>query len=427
MMAGPRKRLGTAMIRKIAIIVLEMLFLVGIAFSQNTSLTATIQDSAGQTWANGTFSVTFFPVPNFPNNYQWQGSKFVPKTYSGTMNGSGTMTVTLPDNNTITPAGTQWSFVLCPNATASCTTVTTPVTGSSEDLSSLFSSRVVPPIIYAAPMPRAYSSSEVTNPPGNQGGQFYQVVDNVPYFWTGSQWIALGGTVSSVGLSMPSIFSCTGSPITGSGTITCTLVSETANTVFAAPNGSSGTPVFRALVAADIPSLPYIPTGGQAGSVANFLTPGTGLSGSAFNGSAAETWTINGTGTGTKVATATAAGTSGNCAQWTSAGDVGDAGNPCLTSSSFSSGNNANGYWVKDPTGRIEQWQQATAISDDTAITFPTAYTTASSISITISPVWPSGDTGYCSIVSSSITTTGFTVHPNNQSSIDCNWIATGY
>lgn len=63
------------------------------------------------------------------------------------------------------------------------------------------------------------------------------------------------GTVTSVGLSLPNIFSISGSPVTSSGTLTGTFVSQTANTIFAAPNGSNGTPTFRALVAADIPEL----------------------------------------------------------------------------------------------------------------------------------------------------------------------------
>jgi hypothetical protein len=63
------------------------------------------------------------------------------------------------------------------------------------------------------------------------------------------------GTVTSVGLSLPSIFSVSGSPVTASGTLTASLASQTAATVFAAPSGSAGTPSFRALVAADIPSL----------------------------------------------------------------------------------------------------------------------------------------------------------------------------
>ncbi|MBS1562362.1 MAG: hypothetical protein JSS89_12215 [Bacteroidetes bacterium] len=64
-----------------------------------------------------------------------------------------------------------------------------------------------------------------------------------------------GGTVTSVALSAPSIFSVTGSPVTGSGTLTFTLASQTANFVFAAPDGIAGAPTFRSLVAADIPSL----------------------------------------------------------------------------------------------------------------------------------------------------------------------------
>lgn len=63
------------------------------------------------------------------------------------------------------------------------------------------------------------------------------------------------GTVTSVGLSLPSIFSVSGSPVTASGTLTGTLASQSANTVFAAPNGASGTPTFRSLVPMDIPNL----------------------------------------------------------------------------------------------------------------------------------------------------------------------------
>jgi hypothetical protein len=65
------------------------------------------------------------------------------------------------------------------------------------------------------------------------------------------------GTVTSVGLSLPGIFSVSGSPVTTSGTLTAALVSQSANTVFAAPDGSAGTPTFRALVSADIPGLPW--------------------------------------------------------------------------------------------------------------------------------------------------------------------------
>lgn len=63
------------------------------------------------------------------------------------------------------------------------------------------------------------------------------------------------GTVTSVALSMPAIFSVSGSPITGSGTLTVTLVNQNANLVFSGPSsGSAAAPTFRSLVTADIPT-----------------------------------------------------------------------------------------------------------------------------------------------------------------------------
>jgi hypothetical protein len=67
-----------------------------------------------------------------------------------------------------------------------------------------------------------------------------------------------GGTVTSVGLSLPAQFTVTGSPVTGSGTLTGAWASQTANLVFASPNGSTGVPTFRSLVTADIPALSYV-------------------------------------------------------------------------------------------------------------------------------------------------------------------------
>ena len=63
------------------------------------------------------------------------------------------------------------------------------------------------------------------------------------------------GSVTSVGLSLPAIFTVTNSPVTSSGTLTGTFNSQTANTVFSAPNGSAGTPTFRSLVIADTTGL----------------------------------------------------------------------------------------------------------------------------------------------------------------------------
>ena len=65
-----------------------------------------------------------------------------------------------------------------------------------------------------------------------------------------------GGTVTSVGLSLPNLFTVTGSPVAASGTLTATLATQAASRVFAGPTtGADAAPTFRALVAEDIPAL----------------------------------------------------------------------------------------------------------------------------------------------------------------------------
>ncbi len=77
------------------------------------------------------------------------------------------------------------------------------------------------------------------------------------------------GTVTSVALTVPSILSVSGSPITTSGTLAVTLATQSANTVFKGPNsGGAATPTFAALVDADIPDTitvsNYLPLAGGA-------------------------------------------------------------------------------------------------------------------------------------------------------------------
>jgi len=82
---------------------------------------------------------------------------------------------------------------------------------------------------------------------------------------------AYTGTVTSVATAgSVSGLTLTGGPITSSGTITLggtlavtpsDFASQTANTFLAAPNGSAGTPSFRAIVAADVPTLNQNTTG----------------------------------------------------------------------------------------------------------------------------------------------------------------------
>lgn len=64
------------------------------------------------------------------------------------------------------------------------------------------------------------------------------------------------GTVTSVALTLPSIFTVSGSPVTSSGTLSASLATQAANYVWAGPiTGADSAPTFRALVAGDIPTL----------------------------------------------------------------------------------------------------------------------------------------------------------------------------
>src|ERR1017187_4709404 len=103
------------------------------------------------------------------------------------------------------------------------------------------------------------------------------------YYWPPTGSSSGSGTVTSVGLTLPNIFSVSGSPVTTTGSLTATLATQAANLVFAGPTtGADAAPTFRLLVAADIPALPYgtgtvtsvsvVSANGFAGTVATATT-----------------------------------------------------------------------------------------------------------------------------------------------------------
>lgn len=91
-------------------------------------------------------------------------------------------------------------------------------------------------------------------------------------------WTAPGGTgtVTSIALAAPTEFTVSGSPVTTSGTLTFTKATQTANTVWAAPDGVAGAPTFRALLTSDIPTLNQSTTGNAATATAPAAGSGHG-------------------------------------------------------------------------------------------------------------------------------------------------------
>lgn len=133
---------------------------------------------------------------------------------------------------------------------------------------------------------------------------------------------SVSGTGTVSGLTLTGTVTTSGS-LTLGGTLSVTpsnFASQTANTFLAAPNGTAGTPTFRAIVAADVPVLNQNTTGNAAtattlqtartingvsfngsanititANTTNTLTRGTYLTGNNFNGSAATTWEVDAT------------------------------------------------------------------------------------------------------------------------------------
>ena len=98
-------------------------------------------------------------------------------------------------------------------------------------------------------------------------------------FAEGSKKLFIGIGTGGAGGSATTI-----EPIGGSGSFVDTFTSRTQNQVLAAPNGSNGVAGFRALVAADIPSLGHDKISDfDAGVRANRLDQMTAPSASVFN------------------------------------------------------------------------------------------------------------------------------------------------
>jgi len=133
---------------------------------------------------------------------------------------------------------------------------------------------------------------------GIQGEVPAPLIAEVAYVLSATGWVPMSGggsgTVTSVsgtgtvsGLSLSGTVTTSGS-LTLGGTLAVlpsNFASQTANTVLAAPNGSAGTPTFRAIVAADVPTLNQNTTG-TASNVTGIVAVANGGTGANIAGTA---------------------------------------------------------------------------------------------------------------------------------------------
>lgn len=212
-----------------------------------TTVTATITDIDGQTWNNGTWAASLQgSYPLYVN-----GTPVTTISVAGSMSSSGVLTGTLTDNSTISPINSFWRFTICPFASAPCSTVDTPVTGSSANLSSVLSAGVKAPRFSAGPGAYGYSDVEVNTTP-YPGGTYFNVTSSTLRMWAVTSFVAVtSGSPTVVYMNTTFNEASAGSGIQGTTPATCTTCNGTwtdtlagvSNWLYASPNGAtSSTP-----------------------------------------------------------------------------------------------------------------------------------------------------------------------------------------
>lgn len=151
-----------------------------------TTVTGTVTDTDGQTWNGGAYTITYTnTIPGAPS----VNGASITTSFSGNLDSSGALAVTLPANATIFPAGSKWSFNVCPainNPTCYSTAIT--IVGSSQSISSQLSAIAIAPRVTGGPLTLAYRDSEVnTTPPG-----FYlNITDHLIHYYNQTSWESL--------------------------------------------------------------------------------------------------------------------------------------------------------------------------------------------------------------------------------------------
>lgn len=231
-------------LKKVALTAIALLLAVT-GFSQNnqngTLVTAPIrpfavQDTFPTAWANevrgGPFTYsTLSELSNIPTSRLVVGSIGYVSSENKYYRLTAVSPVTWSDFDTVSRSSLGFSTILDPLWTASNPSSARTALGLSTNLETFWT---------ATNADDARAALQITNTGGSGTNS---------------------GTVTSVALALPSLFSVTGSPVTNSGTFNVSLVNQPQRSFLASPNNSAGTPIFRTITAADIPTLNQNTTG----------------------------------------------------------------------------------------------------------------------------------------------------------------------
>lgn len=195
-----------------------------------STVTATVSDTDGTPWNNCTYTTTLTilggtstPAPTI------SGVPVSPLVISGACSSAGVITATLTDTSTVDQKNVQWVFKVQSNSSALPVTVSTPVVGTSPNLTQAFSLLRAPRFASGANA-YGYSDAEVQGVP-NLGNTYYNVTTPCLRQYSLAGWTCGGsGGTTPAGTNAPQASN-------GAGTA---LVVESPNIANAAIGKSNG-------------------------------------------------------------------------------------------------------------------------------------------------------------------------------------------
>lgn len=211
-----------------------------IANAQNTTVTATVTDSDGTVWANGTWTVDFLPglQAPLPSQYSVNGAALSSTVIhqTGTLSSAGALSVVLYDSSLTTPTGSGWTLRICPRAQTACSVYNFSTAGSSMSISSNLTSVITAPRVNCSTGCYAYNTTEITTPTV-LGASFFNTSTNSSYKWNGTSWQAATSVLCKIS-----------TPVNNTGNTTSNTVSSC--TIPAGSLGTSGQLAIQAEIAA---------------------------------------------------------------------------------------------------------------------------------------------------------------------------------
>lgn len=179
-------------------ILFALLLLSSFAGAQNTVVTATMVDTDGTTWTGAFWKMDFRPNASTPNESSYRllnGQPLNPAVthQTGSLNGSGSATITIYDSTLIAPTGSGWTLTLCSLTNAPCGQYQFTSAGGTMNISSRLTTVIAAPRF--PPNAGAYGYADVEVQTSiNQGAIYWNVVAQTTRVWNGTIWVPGTGT-----------------------------------------------------------------------------------------------------------------------------------------------------------------------------------------------------------------------------------------